>query len=70
MARYNPDGSLDTSFGTGGIVTANISPVKGNDVAYFLALQPDGRLIAAGSAYNGTDNDFAHARFDASHDKK
>lgn len=38
-------------------LSLQISPVKGNDVAYFLALQPDGRLIAAGSAYNGTDHD-------------
>ena len=65
LARYNADGSLDASFATGGIATANISPVKGNDAAYFLTLQPDGRLIAAGAAYNGTDNDFALARFDA-----
>jgi uncharacterized delta-60 repeat protein len=65
LVRYNADGSLDTSFGAGGKVTANISPVKGNDVIYFLALQPDGRLIAAGAAYNGTDNDFGLAMFDA-----
>jgi uncharacterized delta-60 repeat protein len=30
LARYNPDGSLDSSFGIGGEVTTNVSPIPGN----------------------------------------
>jgi uncharacterized delta-60 repeat protein len=53
LARYNPDGSLDTSFnGTGKVTTAIGS--SGNDVASAVALQPDGKLVAAGTSYNGT----------------
>ncbi len=62
LARYNPNGSLDTSFGTGGKATADIL-VKDN-VAYDVAVQPDGKIVAGGST--GTDvtgYDFALARF-------
>jgi uncharacterized delta-60 repeat protein len=61
LARYNPDGSLDTNFnGTGKVTTAIGS---GNDVAAALALQPDGKLVAAGYSYNGFNYDFALARY-------
>jgi uncharacterized delta-60 repeat protein len=50
LARYNPDGSLDTTFGpsSNGTVLLNYSI---NDTGPLgLALQPDGKLIAAGGA--------------------
>jgi uncharacterized delta-60 repeat protein len=47
LARYQPDGSLDPTFGTGGLVTTDLG---GEDVISALVLQRDGRLIAAGSA--------------------
>ena len=44
--RYNGDGTLDSTFGTGGKV---ITPVgNGVDQALALALQPDGRLVLVG----------------------
>ena len=49
LARYNPDGSLDTSFSGDGIVTTDFA--GWGDVAYAVALQDDGRIVAAGSAY-------------------
>src|SRR4029450_2106701 len=67
VARYNPDGSLDTSFGTGGIVTT-IFPGDGS-YAFALALQPDGKIIAAGTDFvdfnpgDMSDTDFALARY-------
>jgi uncharacterized delta-60 repeat protein len=61
LARYNADGSLDTSFGSGGKVTTAIG--SGNDSAFALALQPDGKLVAAGDSFNGVDRDFALARY-------
>jgi uncharacterized delta-60 repeat protein len=45
LVRYNPDASLDGTFGAGGKVT---EPCCG--VAVALAVQPDGKLIAAGQA--------------------
>ena len=61
LARYNPDGSLDTGFGTGGKVTTDFG--SGEDRPYAIAVQPDGKIVVAGYAYNGSDNDFALARY-------
>ena len=45
--RYNSDGSLDSGFGTGGIVTTAI-PATTRSAANALTIQTDGRLIVAG----------------------
>ncbi|MBS1986496.1 hypothetical protein JST99_01000 [Candidatus Dependentiae bacterium] len=45
-ARYNTDGTLDASFGTGGIVTTPIGATAA--AAFDLLLQPDGKIVAAG----------------------
>src|SRR3989441_110338 len=61
LVRYNANGSLDSSFGTGGKVTTPIGSI--DDEAIALVLQPDGKLVAAGYAYNGSDTDFALVRY-------
>jgi uncharacterized delta-60 repeat protein len=61
LVRYKPNGSLDTSFNGTGKVTTTIG--SGSDIADALVLQPDGRLAAAGESYNGSDWDFALARY-------
>jgi uncharacterized delta-60 repeat protein len=61
LVRYNRDGTLDTSFGTGGRVTTNFG--IGDDRILTLALQPDGKIIAGGKAFNGLNFDFALARY-------
>ena len=43
VIRYNPDGSLDSSFGNGGIVTTSF-PGQGS-YAFALALQADGKIL-------------------------
>jgi uncharacterized delta-60 repeat protein len=48
--RYNADGTLDTSFDDDGKVTTNI---QGGDILYAVAIQPDGKIIAAGEGFNG-----------------
>ncbi len=53
LARYNPDGSLDTSFGSGGQVT---TAINGSGESYALALQADGNILAAGFANKSTNN--------------
>src|SRR5262245_40663464 len=63
LARYNPDGSLDTTFNGTGKVTTAIGP--GGDGAYDLALQPDGKLVAAGVSYNGANDDFSLVRYNS-----
>ncbi|MFE6939292.1 calcium-binding protein [Streptomyces chartreusis] len=59
LVRYNVDGSRDTAFGTGGVATTDFGGTAGvND----LVVQPDDRIVAAGS---GSPGDFLLARFNA-----
>ncbi|MGB9179680.1 MAG: carboxypeptidase regulatory-like domain-containing protein, partial [Pyrinomonadaceae bacterium] len=61
LARYNPDGTLDNSFGSGGEVITDIA-----GYASAVALQPDGRIIAIGHIRVGyRDNDVEMARFNS-----
>jgi len=46
LLRFNSDGSVDPTFGNGGIVTINIG--IDDDYAYAIALQSDGKIVAAG----------------------
>lgn len=62
MARYNADGTLDSGFGNGGKVTSAIG--SSADEGYGLVVQGDGKLIVAGASYNGSNYDFALARFE------
>ena len=48
VARYMPDGSLDPSFGTGGIVTTPTGPGGADDEIWAMALQNESSLVAAG----------------------
>jgi len=58
LARYRTDGTLDPSFGSGGRVTTDFGPGGGS--AWAAALQPDGKILAAGTGPGGT---FALARY-------
>jgi len=56
VARVNPDGTLDTSFGSGGVLTTTIN---GNEAVQAIVIQPDGKIIAVGnSANNATGQSF------------
>ena len=61
VVRYNADGTLDTGFGTGGKVTTGVG--SAGDFGQALALQADGKIVVAGYSYNGSDQDFAVARY-------
>ena len=65
LARYTASGALDSSFGSGGKVTTTFGPTA--DLAQALALQPDGRIVVAGSSGfpQQRDDAFALARYDA-----
>jgi uncharacterized delta-60 repeat protein len=62
LARYDSDGSLDASFGTGGKVTTDFA--GGTDEVGGMALQPDGKIVAAGEATIGSSHDFGLARYE------
>lgn len=62
VVRYNTDGSLDTGFGTGGVVTTEFGPQTfWPEAAMAVDLYADGRIMVAGHAdYNTT---YAFARY-------
>jgi uncharacterized delta-60 repeat protein len=70
LARYNTDGSLDATFGEGdGKVSTNLDPVE-NDAALAVAIQADGKIVAAGYVRRNLfdpsyPSDFAVVRFNA-----
>jgi uncharacterized delta-60 repeat protein len=59
LARYNIDGSLDSSFGSGGKVTTDFG---GADISRAVVIQPDGRIVAAGGG-EGLPGGFKLARY-------
>lgn len=65
LLRYKTDGSLDSSFGTGGIALTDFG--SGAEAIKALALQPNGKIVAAGSsnAVPFGPDDFALARYNA-----
>jgi uncharacterized delta-60 repeat protein len=62
LARYKTDGTLDTIFSGNGKVTTNFT--AGFDSAQGVAIQADGKIVAAGGAFFGErDARFALARY-------
>jgi uncharacterized delta-60 repeat protein len=47
IVRYMPDGTLDSTFGTGGKVFENFDNAGGT--AFSVFIQPDGKIVAAGT---------------------
>jgi uncharacterized delta-60 repeat protein len=63
LARYNANGSLDQSFGSGGRVLTDFSQ-QSDDEAFAIAIQPDGKILAAGrSDATGNNLNFAVVRY-------
>lgn len=65
LARYNPDGSLDTSFGTNGVLESDLG---GEDLALAVLIYPPedpsaGKILAAGTSIEDPPNSFALARY-------
>lgn len=63
LALFNSNGYLDKRFGIDGVVTTllNDKPAHVNE----LLIQPDGKVLAAGLVYNGTNYDIFLTRFHA-----
>jgi uncharacterized delta-60 repeat protein len=62
MVRFKADGSLDTAFGIGGEVTTDFSPV---DLAGAIAIQPDGKILNAGTIGSNSNRDLAIACYNS-----
>lgn len=62
--RYNTNGTLDTSFGTNGIVTNDVQ-IGSDDVAYSIAIQGDGKIVLAGYSDDGSNKNAAIIRLNA-----
>ncbi len=69
VARFNINGSLDTTFGVGGSLATNFdsgigSGRDGRDLALDLVIQPDGKIVLGGTTTDTRDNNiFAFARY-------
>ncbi len=66
LARYNANGSLDTSFGGQGTGVVSTSTGKfTTDTAYSLALEPSGDIVVAGTVSSSTGPNLAVLRYTA-----
>jgi uncharacterized delta-60 repeat protein len=71
VVRYETNGLLDTTFGTGGRVLKTLfggGSTYGGDRAYAMALQPDGKIVLAGQCASGISQSFCVARFTSAGD--
>src|SRR5947199_1729746 len=57
LVRYNTNGTLDATFGTGGKVTTAVG--TRDDADYAVAMQAEGKLAAAGETIDGSTGDVA-----------
>ncbi|HEV2989485.1 MAG TPA: hypothetical protein VG759_13675 [Candidatus Angelobacter sp.] len=62
LGRLNTNGSLDSTFGTGGVLTTTF---EGSDQVSSIIIQPDGKILAIGQAFDGStgQGNLAMARF-------
>ncbi len=60
LAQYNPDGSADKSFGSKGKLTTSFG---NSSSAHAIALQPDGKVVAAGVVDDSAGTSIAVARY-------
>lgn len=64
LVRYNADGTLDATFGSGGRVTTDFYDFS--DSVSGVVVQPDGKIVAAGFAGRaGPSSDYGLARYNA-----
>jgi uncharacterized delta-60 repeat protein len=63
VVRLNADGSLDTTFGTGGKLILPVGSIAAQ--ANGVAVQPDGKIVVVGFAWNSTNRDFLLVRLNS-----
>lgn len=62
LARYNSDGTLDTSFGNSGTIVNDLFG-SSDDIVYSLAATPDGKILASGRTGDYPNFRFGLARY-------
>ena len=68
VARFNTNGTLDTTFNTSGVQPGTVTTTIANNpfsVGLSVAMQQDGKIVVAGYVFIGTEPNFAVARFNA-----
>ncbi len=60
IKRFNSNGTIDTSFGTNGIVN---TPINFNSIINEILFLQDGKLLASGSSFNGTNTLATFAKY-------
>src|SRR5688572_27058222 len=63
LARYHPGGRLDPTFGANGKVLTDVGGL--GDIIAAIALQPDGKIVAAGFSFTENIFDFSVVRYHA-----
>jgi uncharacterized delta-60 repeat protein len=61
ITRYQANGQFDSTFGSGGSITTDISGQR--DIPEVAVVQPDGKILVAGIGYNGPNFDWVLARY-------
>ncbi len=62
VLRYTTNGTLDNTFGTGGITVVDVSGTSTTDMIYSMLLQSDGKILANGFSVIGGKNYFSATR--------
>ena len=62
VIRYNPDGTHDNNFGSGGFVLNPFAAIDSGDSAVSVLLQSDSKIILGGGSYDGSNYNFALRR--------
>ncbi|MEO6327838.1 MAG: T9SS type A sorting domain-containing protein [Ginsengibacter sp.] len=62
LIRLNPDGKLDDSFNSGGVV---FTYINSNSYATSVFIQSDNKIILGGYSYNGSSDNFTLSRYNA-----
>jgi uncharacterized delta-60 repeat protein len=70
VARFKPNGTLDTTFGTGGFTKKNVIAKKGGEIARGIVVQSTGKIVISGvaehaGATDDRDRDVYLVRFNA-----
>jgi uncharacterized delta-60 repeat protein len=65
VVRYNTNGSLDSSFGSGGQVLFQFTPFSSNDSPAGVALDASGHILVAGSSLINYSSTFSVARLNS-----